>query len=137
MTGKMVLQIPAGIVASLKKHARAEAPNECVGMLAGTADGLVHDLYPLVNELNSPKKFLSEPRSMLAAEKRRRAAGWEVLAIYHSHPTTRALPSRFDVADHYAPEVMCLIVSLVEKEEELRGWWIESGRYEEGQIRIV
>ncbi|HEV3235646.1 MAG TPA: M67 family metallopeptidase, partial [Gemmataceae bacterium] len=78
-------------------HAKAELPNECCGLLAGTIirDGSaiqiptrkVAKAYPLINELASPREYLSEPRSMLAAEKDMRLQGLQVLAVYHSHPT--------------------------------------------------
>jgi proteasome lid subunit RPN8/RPN11 len=117
------------------EHARAELPNECVGMLVGSADGVVRGRYPLVNELRSPERFLTEARSMLAAEKRLRAEQQEVLAIYHSHPTSAAVPSRYDVADHYSAGVMCVIVSLAGG-EAVKGWWIEGGVFTEGEVEI-
>lgn len=122
----MELQIPALIYEEMVAHARAELPNECVGMLLGDARGVACDYIPLVNELQSPTRFLTEARSMLRAEKRRRELGSEVLAIFHSHPTSEPMPSKYDIADHYSSGVMCLILSLVE-EPKLAGWWLVDG----------
>ena len=136
MSQKMILQIPREIYEAMVEQARRELPNECVGMLVGTAAGVVKERYPLVNEMESPKRFLSEPLSMFKAEKRRRAAGHEFLAIYHSHPGSPATPSRLDVADHYFTEVMCVIVSLAGEAAQVRGWWIAEGQFSEGEIAV-
>jgi proteasome lid subunit RPN8/RPN11 len=118
--------LPRGVYERIIDHARAELPNECVGVLVGTADGQVKDAYTLINELKSPTRFLSEARSMLAAEKRRRAAGLELLAIYHSHPTSSATPSKYDRADHLSPEILCAIISLAETEPVIMVWHLKN-----------
>lgn len=132
----MTLHIPEAIHQQMLEHARAELPNECVGMLIGSSDGQVSEYLPLENELKSPTRFLTEPRSMLRAEKRCRELKLQVLAIFHSHPTSQAIPSKYDVADHYSSEVMCLILSLTDTFTPLRGWWIVEGNSKEGEIII-
>ncbi|MFT3879141.1 MAG: M67 family metallopeptidase [Gemmatales bacterium] len=133
----MTLHIPEAIYQQLVGHARSELPNECVGMLIGSSDGQVNEYLPLVNELKSPTRFLTEPRSMLRAEKRCRELKLQVLAIFHSHPTSQAIPSKYDVADHYSSDVMCLILSLTDISTPLRGWWIGEGSFKEGEIMIT
>ena len=120
----MVLQLPAAIHEEMLAHARRELPNECVGMVIGTRDGLVIEYLPLVNEHPTPTTFLTEPRSMLRAEKRCRALGLQVLGIFHSHPTGSNTPSLRDLADHYSPEVLCLIVAMGTEPPELAAWWM-------------
>lgn len=122
----MILRIPKRVYDDIIAHARAEVPNECVGMLVGTADGQVKDSYPLINELQSPTRFLSEARSMLTAEKRRRMAGLELLAIYHSHPTSPPTPSKYDKADHLGSEILCVIISLADAEPAIKAWRLEN-----------
>jgi proteasome lid subunit RPN8/RPN11 len=81
-------------------QARAELPNECCGLLAGRLDPVavrhVQACYPLVNALARPTAYLSEPRSMFAAMRDMRELGIDVLAIYHSHPSSDPIPSRTD-----------------------------------------
>ncbi|MBL8824169.1 MAG: M67 family metallopeptidase [Planctomycetia bacterium] len=120
----MTLQIPAMIFDEMVEHARSELPHECVGMLLGQTDGQATHYIALVNELQSPTRFLTEAMSMLRAEKKRRELNLEVLAIVHSHPTSDPIPSQYDKADHYSSDVVCLILSLKEKEPNLQGWWI-------------
>jgi [CysO sulfur-carrier protein]-S-L-cysteine hydrolase len=136
MGRRFILRIPSTIYHEMIAHARTELPNECVGMLVGSADGVVRNRYPLVNELQSPERFLTEARSMLAAEKRLRAEQQEVLAIYHSHPRSSPVPSRYDVADHYGAEVMSVIVSLEGEAADVKGWWIEGGMFWEGEVVV-
>lgn len=121
----MTLQIPAMIFDEMVEHARSELPNECVGMLLGQTDGQATYYIALVNELQSTTRFLTEAMSMLRAEKKRRELNLEVLAIVHSHPTSDPIPSQYDKADHYSSHVVCLILSLKEKEPNLQGWWIK------------
>ena len=130
----MTLHIPEAIYEELLQHARAELPHECVGMLIGTAVGLAVEYVPMVNELKSPTKFLTEPRSMLKAEKRCRELNLQVLAIVHSHPSSEPVPSKYDVADHYSSTVMSVIISLMKATPEMAGWWIAEGSYQHGEI---
>lgn len=118
------------------EHAREELPNECVGMLIGSSNGHVCEYLALENELKSPTRFLTEPRSMLRAEKRCRELKLQVLAIFHSHPGSQAIPSKYDVADHYSKDVMCLIRSFTDISTPLRGWWIIENSFKEGEVII-
>lgn len=128
------LVIPPAIRDAMLAHARAELPNECVGFLAGTA-GVVTQCLPLVNELRSPTEFLTEPRSLFAAYKAMRAAGTDVLAVYHSHPTSAPVPSKKDVARNtYGPAVAWVIVGLAGDEPEVRAWWLSETGYREASL---
>ncbi len=118
-------------------QAIAELPNECCGLLAGTADGRVVVRYPLVNAAGSPTEFLSEPRSMFLAEKDRRQRGLEFLAVYHSHPTSEAVPSKKDRERNYSSDVVNLIISLAGPVPEVRGWCIEDAGESEVEWRQV
>ncbi len=119
------LQIPRLIYEEMVAQAIAESPNECCGLLGGTSDGRVLVRYPLVNAATSPTtEFLSEARSLFLAEKDRRARGVEFLAVYHSHPTSAAEPSRKDRERNYSPDAVNVIVSLAGVEPVVRAWWI-------------
>ncbi|HEX4609181.1 MAG TPA: M67 family metallopeptidase [Urbifossiella sp.] len=124
------LLIPADILAAVVAHARAVAPAECCGLLAGTPDGRVSLHFPVRNDLASPTEYLTNPRDMLAASKAVRAAGVDVLAIYHSHPASAALPSAKDVAgNHWGGAVVHLIVGLAGAAPDVQVWHIADGGY--------
>ena len=127
MTDPFRLVIPRTIFEAMLAHARAELPAECCGLLAGTiADGVgrVTQHLPLVNALTSPTEYESDPRSMLAAHKAMRASGTDVLAVYHSHPTSDPVPSRRDRERNYGEQVVNLIIGLSGTGQDVRAWWL-------------
>ena len=137
------LVIPGSLHDAMVAQAVAELPNECCGLLAGTIEpgeppiGHVVERYPLVNALLSPTAFESEPGSLLAAHKDMRERGLEVLAIYHSHPTSDPVPSKTDLARNYWPGVMCLIISLKTESAMVRGWLLQEKDFREAEWSSV
>jgi proteasome lid subunit RPN8/RPN11 len=129
------LLLPRHLYEMMLSHARQELRNECCGLLAGN---IVDDIgratqhFAIRNDLASPLEYSTNPRDLLDAMKSMRAAGTEPLAIYHSHPTSRPVPSRTDIARNYWGETAVhLIIGLAEAEPEVRGWWIWETGYEE------
>lgn len=122
------------------EQAWAELPNECCGLLAGRVEegiGRVVRRYPLPNEAASPVEFVGEARAQFAAHKDMRERGTDVLAVYHSHPTSAAVPSRTDLARNYSDDVMNLIISLAGAEPVVRAWWLTSSDYREAEWAIL
>lgn len=116
------LTIPRAILAAILAQADDEWPNECCGVLGGFADGRVCRRYALPNALASPVEFESEPRAMFAAVKDMRVNGWDILAVYHSHPSSPAMPSRTDLDRSYSPDVLNVIVSCRTNPPDVRAW---------------
>jgi proteasome lid subunit RPN8/RPN11 len=106
-----MLKIPKSIYDQIQAHAKAEAPMECCGLLAGR-NGTVERIYPMTNADHSPVRYLIDPKEQFAAIKDMRAKEIEMLAIYHSHPATAAYPSATDVRLAYYPDAVYIIVSL-------------------------
>ncbi len=126
MSPDVNLQIPSRLYAEMLEQAVSELPNECCGLLAGR-DGVVTRRYPLTNDLASPVRYENYP---FAAQKDMRAQGIELLAIYHSHPTSDPIPSRTDLeSNFYGAEVVHLIVSLRDGEPVVRGWHLDETTY--------
>jgi proteasome lid subunit RPN8/RPN11 len=129
-------------------HARVELPNECCGILAGLLEiadeserpriGRVLRRYPLRNEAESPIEYLSEPMSLFAADRDMRRQGTEVLAIYHSHPTSHPVPSRKDIErNNHGSEVVHIIISLAGDEPEFRAWWLSPDSFREADWELI
>jgi membrane protein DedA with SNARE-associated domain/proteasome lid subunit RPN8/RPN11 len=116
------LTIPRPIYDAIVAQCREELPNECCGLLAGTAAGTVSQRFPLVNSAASPTRFESSPESMLSAMKHIREAKLEVLAVYHSHPSTPPTPSRFDKALNHDSGALTLIISMATEPPEVSAW---------------
>jgi [CysO sulfur-carrier protein]-S-L-cysteine hydrolase len=143
------LLVPQNLLEGMVAQALAEQPLECCGLLAGVREeakdgvaaggsvGRVRRRYPLVNAAASPREFLSEARGMFEADRDMRANGLDLLAVYHSHPTSPPIPSRTDLERHGMTEVACVIVSLVGPAPEVRAWWLTETEYHEAAWEIV
>jgi [CysO sulfur-carrier protein]-S-L-cysteine hydrolase len=122
------LLLPRQIYDAIIAQAQAELPNECCGLLAGrpAVEGIasVSQQYPLVNAARSPVEYLSDAHSMFGAEKARRAAGLEFLAVYHSHPTSAPIPSKKDLDQNFSEDVVNFIISLMDGVPVVQGWWL-------------
>ena len=84
----------ADIRAELHAHAAEEAPNECCGVLV-FRDGVAERYVRGRNRLASPYRYELEidPEVWFLEDE-----GYD-LAVFHSHPTDSASPSRTDVAN--------------------------------------
>lgn len=118
------MTLPAAIREAIMAHADAEAPNECCGLLAGR-DSVVGRHFPLVNAHKSPVAYFAEVKGLFAALKAIRAENLDVLATYHSHPTSAAVPSRRDVEQWTYGDAAMVIVSLMNHEVNI--WRIVDG----------
>jgi [CysO sulfur-carrier protein]-S-L-cysteine hydrolase len=128
------LQLPRKLREEMIAHASAELPNECVGLLAGVVSGgvgRVTERFPLINSAASPVQYLSQPESMFAAYRSMNERGLDILAIYHSHPTSDPIPSYMDLERSYSPDVVNFIISMKPKLPLLRAWWLKADSYRE------
>ena len=107
----MKLEIPTEILQQMVTQAKALAPVEVCGILAGS-NGKVEKLYKMTNVDNSCTHYTMEPGEQFSTVKDIRSAGLEMLAIYHSHPETPARPSAEDIKLALTPNVTYVIISL-------------------------
>jgi proteasome lid subunit RPN8/RPN11 len=138
------LQLPRRLYEEMVAQAVAELPNECCGLLAGSVTaaggvplGRVVRRYPLVNAAASPVEYLSESRSLFTAVRTIRPLGLDIVAVYHSHPTSEPVPSRKDLHNNYYTEAVHFIISLGGEAPEMRGWWLTSEDYREADWELV
>ena len=130
-------------------QAYSELPNECCGFLAGNIHapsstneaslpiGLVERRFPLVNSANNPKKYDANPKSLIQAHIEMRRLGIHELAIYHSHPSSAAIPSRTDLESNGYPNVVHFIISLQDERVVARAWWLAEKDYREADWRLI
>ena len=93
--------------------------------------------FPLINAVASPVEYESEPRSMFDAVRAMLKARLDVVAVYHSHPTSPPIPSKKDLAEFYWDGHMSLIISLAGTEPVVRGWWLTNTDYREAEWKQV
>lgn len=131
------LEIPNYIFSDMLKQARAEAPIEACGILAG-GDGRVEKLYKMTNVEQRRDHFMMAPAEQFTAVKEIRSASLDVLAIYHSHPETPARPSAEDIRLALTPGMIYVIVSLLGNNGPVvKGFQIEDSSINEVPVKIV
>ncbi len=99
-------------------HARAEAPVEACGLIAGRIeDGneLIDKVYILTNVDHAEEHFTLDPKEQLAAVKDMRANGLVPLGNWHSHPVSPSRPSQEDKRLAYDSRASYLILSLMDE----------------------
>ncbi|MFO0823167.1 MAG: Mov34/MPN/PAD-1 family protein, partial [Gemmataceae bacterium] len=59
----------------------------------------------------------------------------ELLAIYHSHPTSAPVPSRRDIErNSYGESVAHVIISLADAATVVKAWWLTPTDYREAEL---
>jgi proteasome lid subunit RPN8/RPN11 len=119
------------------RHAREGAPEEVCGLLA-TDNGRVVKQYRITNAEHSPRFYVMDSAEQLKAVLEIDDRGWDVGAIYHSHPASEPRPSDTDIRLAKWPGTLFIIVSLVDSESpEIRAWTIEDDAVTEASLTIV
>lgn len=108
-----MISIPRTILDDMVGHAKEQAPVEACGLLVGVGDEVMRS-YRLTNVDASSEHFSLDPKEQFAVIKEIRPQGWDVLAVYHSHPATPARMSQEDLRLAFAPEMRYVIVSLMD-----------------------
>ncbi|HUI43178.1 MAG TPA: M67 family metallopeptidase [Terriglobia bacterium] len=145
----MTVKLHTGNLEAIHRHAEAEYPAECCGILLGETSSetkRVTEVVPLANLRHDPdrgqallplddpgreterNRFLIDPREQLRAEKDARARRLTVLGYYHSHPDHPARPSEYD-REHAWPWYSYLIVSVeAGRARNTRSWVLADDR---------
>lgn len=111
----MALQLAAAQSEAIRRHGEKDYPNECCGLLLGRFEGehrIVAEVYPMrnANTASPVNRFDFDPREHLAAQRRARERGLEVVGFYHSHPNHPARPSQYDLEHAAWPGYSYVIV---------------------------
>ena len=132
-----VLALPRAYADEIVEHARAEAPAEACGLIAGIG-GKATRLYRIPNADPSIYRYNMEPRAQLQAMQDMDDQAWDLLAIYHSHTHTPAYPSPTDISLAFYPDAYYAIVTLQEAENpQIRAFRIVDGVVREVEVRIA
>jgi [CysO sulfur-carrier protein]-S-L-cysteine hydrolase len=116
-------------------HARAEAPNECCGMVAAR-DGDAVTVYRATNAAASPLRYEIDGSEQFRIQTEIENADLDLGAIYHSHTRTEPYPSQTDINLAFYPESLYLIVGLAGGEPEMRAYTIRDGRVSEAELVV-
>jgi proteasome lid subunit RPN8/RPN11 len=134
------LSLPLALAEELLRHARAELPNEACGLLAGDlASGTASAYHPARNADASPYVYTVHPDDLLRIVLGMEDGGQDLVAIFHSHTRTAAVPSPTDRRQARYP-VVYLLATLTDPEAVpaacLRAWRIEDGESREVGLEL-
>ena len=135
------LTIPRAVAEALLTHARSELPNEACGLVAGSlADGLAVAYHPARNSEASPLRYNVHPEDLVRIVFAIEGAGQDLVAIFHSHTRSPAVPSPTDRRTAQYPGVFYLLATLATPtagpERALRAWRIHGGQTFEVRVTI-
>lgn len=130
--------LPRKIVQDLLHHAQQTSDLEICGLISCRNPALFQ-VYPIKNIANTPERFFHlDPQQQIQALTTIRNNNEQLFAIYHSHPTAPATPSKTDLEQAAHPEVLTLIISLKTKGLlELRGYKILDEKYTEVSLCLT
>lgn len=108
------------------------------GLLAGRK-GLVTHIFPAVNVAPSPATaYEIASKEIFDCMREMRAAGLQLLGIYHSHPNGKNEPSLRDIECAYYPEAAYFILSpLPAAPRPVRAFLIRDEQVTELEIQIM
>ena len=135
------LRLGPGIGAALLDLARAELPNEACAILGGRlADGSATRLHPARNADASPLRYTVDPDDLVRIVFGIEDAGDDLVAIFHSHTHTPAVPSPTDLRSAQYPDAYYLLATLTDADASpqvaLRAWRIRDGASREVPLDV-
>lgn len=120
--------IPRTLVNQILGHAQRCFPEECVGILSGQGRTML-GWHPLTNRWHDGTRFSADAAELIPLLRQLREEGRALVAIYHSHPQTSAVPSPTDIQQANHPDALHLIVSLqTDGRLEMNGYLIQDNQ---------
>jgi [CysO sulfur-carrier protein]-S-L-cysteine hydrolase len=117
-------------LAVILDHVDSCLPEEGCGILGGKGS-VVKQVIPVTNQLHSAKGFFMTPQEQFLAMKGLEENGYEMIAIYHSHPTGGYSPSQVDIKNHFYPGDYQVILSREDLKWRISVFSIQRGEFDE------
>lgn len=130
------MRIPQALLDEMVAHAKADAPNECCGIL-GTRDGEAVAIYRATNVHHSPLKYEIGSQELYRISMALDDDDLEVGVIYHSHTRSAPYPSQTDVNLARYPDAVYVIVGLANGEPEVRAFHIRDGDIADADLEVI
>jgi proteasome lid subunit RPN8/RPN11 len=126
------------VLQGLTKEALKRPGHECCGLLAGRG-GVITRAFQATNAADvTTKAYEIAPHELFRLMREIRAAGLELLGIYHSHPACENWPSARDIERAYYPAAAYFILSpRTDVAQPVRAFSIRDGRVTELEIQVV
>lgn len=109
----------------MEKDVAAKVPEEACGFVVGSGN-VARLIIPVTNSLHDPYRFRMDPQEQLTAFLLAEEKGWEILAVYHSHPHGISTPSATDYNELTFPGLIYLIWYQDTNQWRCRGFIMEA-----------
>jgi proteasome lid subunit RPN8/RPN11 len=112
MTYPAVARVRRAVRLAMVRHARAEAPRECCGLLLARGK-TIEIAVRMTNVSSRPRtRFQIDAAEHIALRRmaRRFSPAFEIVGAYHSHPAGPASPSLRDIAEWHYPDWLFVVV---------------------------
>jgi proteasome lid subunit RPN8/RPN11 len=135
------LILPHAVADELLAQARSELPNEACGLLSGSlATGRAVRFHPARNVEASPLRYNVHPEDLVRITFAIEDGGEDLVAIFHSHTRSPAVPSATDRRTAMYPDPFYLLATLADPDaapaSALRAWRILRGQAFEVPLTI-
>jgi proteasome lid subunit RPN8/RPN11 len=130
------MRISRELLDDMIAHARADAPNECCGMVA-SRNGEAVAVHRARNKAASPLRYEIDGMEQYKIQSAIEDAGLELGAIYHSHTRSAPEPSQTDINLAFYPEALYVIVGLEHDEPDVRAWRIVDGQVSQASLEVL
>ena len=139
MASGLILSL--ALVQRMLAHARSELPNEACGLLAGSlSEGRATAFHATRNAEASPLRYNVHPDDLVRVIFGIEDDGEDLVAIFHSHTRSPAVPSATDRRTAQYPDAIYVLATLADPEatpsDSLRAWRIRGGVSTEVPLRI-
>ncbi|MCA8916395.1 MAG: M67 family metallopeptidase [Planctomycetes bacterium] len=139
-----MLTITPEIRAHIEAHAVETYPHECCGVIVGPSTklgtGRVGTAAYRTGNLNTERahdRFTLDPKDYMRVDKQARAAGLDIIGIYHSHPDHPAQPSETDRAAAW--EGYSYVIVAVNKGAvgDFHSFELHGGQFSQEEVRCL
>jgi proteasome lid subunit RPN8/RPN11 len=136
------IRVMRAVAEAMLEHARAELPNEACGLVAGSLAVRRADAYhPARNAEASPLRYSVHPEDLVRITFAIDDAGQDLVAVFHSHTRSPAVPSPTDRRAAMYPDQFYLLATLADPhagpEQALRAWRIRGDDVTEVEITFA
>jgi [CysO sulfur-carrier protein]-S-L-cysteine hydrolase len=131
------VQLDRALLEQIIAQARAEAQNECCGIIA-SKHGRAVAVHPARNVATQAHlRYEMDGMEQYKIQSAIEDAGLELGAIYHSHTRSAPEPSQTDINLAFYPEALYVIVGLEHDEPDVRAWTIVDGQVSPASLEVV
>jgi proteasome lid subunit RPN8/RPN11 len=129
------ITINRGYLEDILQHAIDARPKEACGILAGR-NNTIERVFKMVNTDASPVSYAFDSVEQLNVTRNIEREGLDLVAVYHSHPSSPAYPSQVDIQRAFFPgteepnfpDIAYVIIGLMESEPEVKAYSISGKR---------